>query len=48
MLILNTTSWPQIYSPAPETGKAVSMRQALAYLAHKRPQAVVLRKRRAP
>ena len=33
--------------PAAELGKSVSMRQALAILAQRRPQAIVLRKRRA-
>lgn len=37
----------QRYSPTPDMGKSVSMRQALAILAQRRPQAVVLCKRRA-
>lgn len=48
MLIHSTPfSRPQRYSPTPDLGTAVSMRQALAHLAQRRPHAVVLRKRRA-
>lgn len=45
--MLITTTKSQRCSVTAETGRTVSMRQALAYLAQKRPQAVVLRKRSA-
>jgi hypothetical protein len=46
MLIITSANC-RIYSQTAETGKSVSMRQALAYLAQRRPMAKPLPKRRA-
>ena len=51
MLITNTPAKPHSYSVATEVGKSVSMPQALAYLAQRRPMArplpkVIVRRKR--
>lgn len=48
-MLIASTPHPRSHRspPAAELGKSVSMRQALAHLAQRRPAAVVLRKRRA-
>lgn len=48
-MLIASTPHPRAPQPlnTPDLGKAVSMRQALAVLAQRRPAAVVLRKRRA-